>query len=450
MAMIYFEISKTSPILTKQDDLGNELGSLCEQVENVKNNLRNKISAQKAIDARLRQAFEQIQQEKRSVLAMRNGYEQISSQYIQYEKENLSMLSLVSMGSRPAIVPDTKRSLNPLAELNMLEIMLEIEKMKLDAAKEGRVQDPWSSIMNSMTELFKKISPFSGFWQNRKGSAWFGGADALLSVIKNASGLKDSENGLDLFSNLMGYMASGCKLDKKVLDLLKTYGHLGEGNKDFLDNLGLSGACFNLVESIVSNYQESEGCNPAFWKNSSGITSKLEKFIDIYFDGSGKWEGMKGAEKAFAKYNMNVKEIAPAKAAIDMGIYFLADIFEKTEDGKFDMADYGSILRGTGATGANTLISAATLGLISPDVEDWDTNFREAQQFTYNVMDQWNIQGGARTGALLISSIPVAAYTAAKTVVDEIGETVGKIADGVSGFINGIFGWMMPSGGGGR
>lgn len=92
MANIKIEPSKARATLDRQQTLERDLRALAQDVENVRSGLRYKISGQEAINARLREAMNQISRESESSKALRLGLEQIINRYTQTEKGNFERI----------------------------------------------------------------------------------------------------------------------------------------------------------------------------------------------------------------------------------------------------------------------------------------------------------------------------------------------------------------------
>lgn len=93
MAKIYIEPTKAKQSVTNEEKLSKLLEGLSQDVDNIRGNLRYKISGKEQISARLAEVVQQIRKESNSVKALSSGLEQIISQYVQTEDANRDRLA---------------------------------------------------------------------------------------------------------------------------------------------------------------------------------------------------------------------------------------------------------------------------------------------------------------------------------------------------------------------
>lgn len=93
MARIYIEPAKAKTALSQQEALERALQALSKDVGGIRRGLNYKIAGREAIDARLRDAINQINKEAESAKAMRTGLEQIITRYEQAENSNFDRIA---------------------------------------------------------------------------------------------------------------------------------------------------------------------------------------------------------------------------------------------------------------------------------------------------------------------------------------------------------------------
>ena len=439
MADIFIDIAKAKGVLEKERSLSGHLRTLYTAIEDERNKLRYEIAGREQISAHWQQVSQQIKREADTIYSMGSALQSIVESYEYIEKTNLNGQVADKTSVQSTGTSANQKIANLLANYNLCQNPDEQSKIRAEILR----------VIQSEQDGEKKFSltdakDLLGFWKDivslvkkdsdiREDSSkpWMGLLGDVVSTMKAAIGLKESETTPDFCAAMLSYLKSGCKINNSVLDLFDHYGVIGDKDKSFCESLGLLSAGTGFLESIVKGYNKSGGINAEFWKNSSDITSGIEDIWSSCLDISGKWSGLKGMDKVLGKYQYQVSTVAPVKAVFDMGAYYLSDIWQRTEDGEFDIDDCGAVLRGTGFTGANTLISAATFGIISPEASDWERNFREAQQATYNVADYFGISGTARKIFVGSSSVLVSSWTATIAMFKNISSSKQLLTGGV-------------------
>lgn len=92
MAKIYIEPAKARAMLSQQEALERALQALSQNVGGIRSGLNYKISGREAINARLRDAINQLNKEANSTKALRAGLEQIIVRYEQAENSNIDRI----------------------------------------------------------------------------------------------------------------------------------------------------------------------------------------------------------------------------------------------------------------------------------------------------------------------------------------------------------------------
>lgn len=100
MAKIYIEPAKARTALCHQETLERALQALSKDVGDIRRGLNYKIAGREAIDARLRDAINQINKEVNSTKALRMGLEQIIVRYEQAENSNLDRVAVEKMSTQ--------------------------------------------------------------------------------------------------------------------------------------------------------------------------------------------------------------------------------------------------------------------------------------------------------------------------------------------------------------
>ena len=286
--------------------------------------------------------------------------------------------------------------------------------------------------VDKIFKVIKVIANWDGIDRQTEPPKWMDGIGGLIGLLSAMTALNNVKDISKLPERILKFFGSGIKLDKEVIKLLDKYS--AGSNTTFIKKLSHLTNVIGFFESCISHFRETGEINFEFFKNSGSITNSIKDFIMGFKDIGGD---LKGFEKFKTKFDFDIKTVSPILAAINMGIYGLFDGIEKVKDG-VTMQEYGEWLKGTGVTGANTMISAITLGLVNLDTNSVLNNYKDVEQYVKggvdNLVDSLHLPDGAKKIMYIPASIPVAIWGMEKSLID-FGRSIG---DNILEF----FGWL--------
>lgn len=155
----------------------------------------------------------------------------------------------------------------------------------------------------------------------------------------------------------------------------------------------------------------------------------------------------KALQKKFPKRITGDAEMLDGKceaigAIFSMGTTAIGDIGKACEDGVYTVDDYGNTCLRTGLSGASSLASAYTFGLIDIDtdkaVNTFQDNITLAQDAIYATTDN----KAAQVGLGVVSVPVVTVISVVEVVVDTVIDTGTKLVNFGNGIYSGIMSWF--------
>lgn len=180
MAKIYIEPAKARAILSQQIALEQALQALSQDVGGIRRGLNYKISGREAIDARLRDAVNQLGKEVGNTKAMRAGLEQIIAHYEQAENSNIDRVAAEKMSIQNGGIG------NNIVITNPGWIVGPVIRV-----------DPWKTIFDSIKAIIDRITqtvPPPWYWNLFQPATSTVIIGSLAGTITSGLGYVEGEN----------------------------------------------------------------------------------------------------------------------------------------------------------------------------------------------------------------------------------------------------------------
>lgn len=183
-------------------------------------------------------------------------------------------------------------------------------------------------------------------------------------------------------------------------------------------------------------------------KDGMGYKGLLMKIAEKYPNKFPKWiTGVPTTEIGKKNLNHNLNAVG---ALFSMATTATGDVMQASKDGSYTIDEYGNICLKTGLSGASSLASAYTFGIINIDTDKaYDTfqdNITVAQDWIKTRTDNKAVQVALVVPATVVVSAVSAVEVAVDTVADTVNkvqDAVGVVANGVESITNTIFGTNM-------
>lgn len=235
---------------------------------------------------------------------------------------------------------------------------------------------------------------------------------SLFGFAEGALDVDGITSWKDYITYLTGNTGKGTDAASKLAKIL--------GESDLSKELKV----YSNVFGSVSLLSEFVGEN---WKDALTDKKLMGKVIS-HSEKLGQWiykDYMNGTVDQAAK-----KELALYTTLMTMGVTAVSDVKSYySDDGVYDVNDYGMTLLDTGVTGGSKLIKAASFGLVDIDGKGAvDTYVNNASWVAGKIKET-----GAPTAVQVIATIPasaaVAVYSTGEVIVDTAAETAKKVVN---------------------
>lgn len=379
MAKIYIEPAKARTALSQQEALERALQALSKDVGGIRRGLNYKIAGREAIDARLRDAINQINKEVNSTKALRMGLEQIIVRYEQAENSNTDRVAAEKTSARngDSISQDqsTKTDKNDDLDNHILALI----KAILSWADKTKTSDKAGLGKSGLSYIESLVDFFTG----------------------DKRGLTGAEDLFDLGDKSIG-------LWTEFYDYLKDF-YNGAGNtfsttnQRYVAGLGITGGIFELISSacgIADTISNTENIGPA--RIIGEVLGGGDSVVDI-------WSGVEKLKHVGdTATNITTRDglYSPlsfystiAKSYIDAFSQGFKSYEKYAADGIWDLGDTGNTGVEFSVTGLYSMVNSLSFGLtdqiagsfgVSPDsisesIENWaDTVGKRAGNYILN------------------------------------------------------------------
>lgn len=361
MARIYIESAKARTALSQQEALERALQALSKDVGGIRRGLNYKIAGRETIDARLRDAINQVNKEVNSTKALRMGLEQIIVRYEQAENSNTDRVvaEKTSAQNRDSISQDqsTKTDKNDDLDNQILALI----KAILSWADKTKTSDKAGLGKSGFSYIESLVDFFTG----------------------DKRGLTGAEDLFDLGDKSIG-------LWTEFYDYLKGF-YNGAGNTFSITNqryvagLGITGGIFELISSacgIADTISNTENIGPA--RIIGEVLGGGDSVVDIW-SGVEKLKHVGDASTSGGIYSPLSFYSTIAKSYIAAFSQGFKSYDKYAADGVWDLDDTGKTGVEFAVAGLYSMINSLSFGLsdqiadasgvsadsISESIENW-------------------------------------------------------------------------------